>query len=104
MSSKASSSRWPEPACPSPRRPESAFRVSTSLRPSRVDWIFRRLQLVSAASYSLGHGTTDAQKTMGIIAILLFSTGQLGPEFYVPFWVVLAAHAALALGTFAGGW
>jgi PiT family inorganic phosphate transporter len=73
-------------------------------RPSRVDWVFRRMQLVSAAFYSLGHGTNDAQKTMGIIAILLYSSGHLGPEFYVPFWVVLAAHAALGLGTLAGGW
>jgi PiT family inorganic phosphate transporter len=73
-------------------------------RPSRVDGLFRRLQLLSAAAYSLGHGTNDAQKTMGIIAILLFSAGYLGPEFYVPFWVVLAAHAALGLGTLAGGW
>src|SRR5262245_48742043 len=73
-------------------------------RPSRVDGLFRRLQLVSAASYSLGHGTNDAQKTMGIIAILLFSSGYLGPEFYVPIWVILSAHAAIALGTFAGGW
>jgi len=73
-------------------------------RPSRVDGLFRRLQLVSAASYSLGHGTNDAQKTMGIIAILLFSSGYLGPEFYVPVWVILAAHAAIGLGTMAGGW
>ena len=72
--------------------------------PGRVDKVFRRGQLVSAAAYSLGHGTNDAQKTMGIVAILLFSTGHLGPEFYVPFWVVLAAHAALGLGTLAGGW
>ena len=72
--------------------------------PARVDGIFRKLQLVSAAFYSLGHGTNDAQKTMGIIAILLFSGGYLGGEFYVPFWVVLAAHAALGLGTLAGGW
>ncbi|HLC43141.1 MAG TPA: inorganic phosphate transporter [Methylomirabilota bacterium] len=72
--------------------------------PSRVDWLFRRLQLLSAAAYSLGHGTNDAQKTMGIIAILLFSAGYLGPEFYVPVWVILAAHAAIGLGTFAGGW
>jgi PiT family inorganic phosphate transporter len=77
------------------------FRNAT---PGRVDQIFRRGQLVSAAAYSLGHGTNDAQKTMGIIAVLLFATGHLGPEFYVPFWVVLAAHAALALGTMAGGW
>jgi PiT family inorganic phosphate transporter len=72
--------------------------------PGRVDKIFRRGQLVSAAAYSLGHGTNDAQKTMGIIAVLLFTTGHLGPEFYVPFWVVLAAHAAMGLGTMAGGW
>jgi len=72
--------------------------------PGRVDRFFRRGQLVSAAAYSLGHGTNDAQKTMGIIAVLLFTTGHLGPEFYVPFWVVLAAHAALGLGTMAGGW
>jgi PiT family inorganic phosphate transporter len=72
--------------------------------PGRVDRIFRRGQLLSAAAYSLGHGTNDAQKTMGIIAVLLFATGHLGPEFYVPFWVVMSAHAALALGTMAGGW
>src|SRR5688500_2732017 len=72
--------------------------------PGRVDKIFRRGQLISAAAYSLGHGTNDAQKTMGIIAVLLFTTGHLGPEFYVPFWVVLSAHAALGLGTLAGGW
>ena len=77
------------------------FRRAT---PGRVDWLFRRLQLVSAAAYSLGHGTNDAQKTMGIIAVLLFSTGHLGPEFYVPFWVILAAHAAIGLGTLTGGW
>src|SRR6266540_2998348 len=72
--------------------------------PGRVDKVFRRGQLLSAAAYSLGHGTNDAQKTMGIIAVLLFSTGYLGPDFYVPFWVVLAAHAALGLGTMTGGW
>jgi len=72
--------------------------------PGRVDKIFRRGQLLSAAAYSLGHGTNDAQKTMGIIAVLLFSTGHLGPEFYVPFWVILAAHLAMGLGTMAGGW
>jgi inorganic phosphate transporter, PiT family len=72
--------------------------------PGRVDRIFRRGQLLSAAAYSLGHGTNDAQKTMGIVAVLLFTTGHLGPNFYVPFWVIMAAHAALALGTMAGGW
>ncbi|MBI2528172.1 MAG: inorganic phosphate transporter [Candidatus Rokubacteria bacterium] len=78
--------------------------VVRRLRPSRVDGLFRRLQLVSAAFYSLGHGTNDAQKTMGIIAILLFTGGYLGPEFYVPFWVIMAAHMAIGLGTLAGGW
>jgi len=78
--------------------------VFRNARPARVDAVFRRAQLVSAAFYSLGHGTNDAQKTMGIIAILLFSGGYLGGEFYVPFWVVLSAHAALGLGTLAGGW
>src|SRR5206468_5781945 len=72
--------------------------------PGRIDRWFRRLQLLSAACYSLGHGTNDAQKTMGIIAGLLFASGYLGPEFFVPFWVVLAAHAAMGLGTLAGGW
>jgi len=66
--------------------------------------VFRRLQLVSAALYSLGHGSNDAQKTMGIIAVLLFSEGFLGPTFFVPFYVILMAHAAIALGTYAGGW
>ncbi|MBI4587258.1 MAG: inorganic phosphate transporter [Candidatus Rokubacteria bacterium] len=82
----------------------SVYWIFRRARPARVDGLFRRLQLLSAAAYSLGHGTNDAQKTMGIIAILLFSAGYLGPEFYVPFWVILAAHAAIGLGTFAGGW
>ncbi|MFQ5665445.1 MAG: anion permease [Candidatus Binatia bacterium] len=72
--------------------------------PARVDGTFRRLQLVSAALYSLGHGTNDAQKTMGIIAVLLFSSGYLGSTFYVPAWVILVCHAAIALGTTLGGW
>ena len=70
----------------------------------KINSWFRKLQLVSAASYSLGHGTNDAQKTMGIIAVLLFSAGYLGDEFYVPVWVILTAPAAIALGTLAGGW
>jgi len=65
---------------------------------------FRRLQLVSAALYSLGHGTNDAQKTMGIIAILLFSNGYLGSTFHIPFWIVLSCHFAIAMGTLLGGW
>ena len=68
------------------------------------DRIFRRLQLVSAAAYSLGHGGNDAQKTMGIIAVLLYSQGMLGGEFYVPFWVVISAQLAMGLGTLFGGW
>jgi PiT family inorganic phosphate transporter len=73
-------------------------------RPSATAGYFRRLQLLSAALYSLGHGTNDAQKTMGIVAILLFSNGYLGREFHVPTWVILTAHAAIAMGTLAGGW
>jgi len=72
--------------------------------PAKVDNWFRRGQLVSAALYSLGHGGNDAQKTMGIIAVLLYATGHLGGTFYVPLWVVLACHAAMALGTLSGGW
>src|SRR5213075_136501 len=72
--------------------------------PAQVDKTFRRGQLFSAAMYSLGHGGNDAQKTMGIIAVLLFSQGLLGNEFHVPLWVVLSCQAAMALGTLLGGW
>lgn len=72
--------------------------------PHKVDNWFRGLQLFSSAVFSLGHGGNDAQKTMGIIAILLFSTGHLGSEFYVPLWVVIAAYTSIALGTYLGGW
>ena len=72
--------------------------------PYGVDHLFRRVQLVSASAYALGHGGNDAQKTMGIIAVLLYSQGYLGGTFYVPFWVVLACQAAIAIGTLAGGW
>jgi len=83
--------------------------------PRRVDRVFRVLQLVSAAAYSLGHGTNDAQKTMGIIVALLVSSQALFVAFpvqafhitsadHVPTWVILSAHAAIALGTVAGGW
>jgi PiT family inorganic phosphate transporter len=71
--------------------------------PVRVDRYFRKLQLLSAAAYSFGHGTNDAQKTMGIIAGVLFTAGVLD-HFYIPFWVVLMAHTAIGLGTLAGGW
>src|SRR5437762_1133789 len=77
--------------------------IFRGFRPARVDAWFRRLQLLSAAAYSLGHGTNDAQKTMGIIAGLLFSAGYLR-EFSIPIWVILTAHAAIALGTLTGGW
>jgi PiT family inorganic phosphate transporter len=72
--------------------------------PFGVDRFFRRAQFVSASLYALGHGGNDAQKTMGIIAVLLYSQGHLGTQFYVPFWVVLTCQAAMALGTLAGGW
>jgi PiT family inorganic phosphate transporter len=81
------------------------FRRST---PAKVDGLFRRLQLVSAAAFSLGHGGNDAQKTMGIISALLVGAGYLklepNGELPVPLWVVLAAYTAISLGTLSGGW
>ncbi|HKB17148.1 MAG TPA: inorganic phosphate transporter, partial [Planctomycetota bacterium] len=75
--------------------------------PARVDRLFRRLQLISAAAFSLSHGSNDAQKTMGIIVLILYSnralTGHADPG-HVPLWVLLSCHAAIALGTAAGGW
>ena len=78
-----------------------AFRNQT---PFKVDHLFRKGQFISAACYSLGHGGNDAQKTMGIIASLIFSAGLLGEKFYIPLWVVLTCHGAIALGTLCGGW
>jgi len=78
--------------------------ASVRSTPFAVDRAFRILQFGSASLYSLGHGGNDAQKTMGIIAALLYSQGHLGAEFYVPFWVVLACQSAMALGTLMGGW
>jgi inorganic phosphate transporter, PiT family len=72
--------------------------------PLAVDNTFRTLQFVSASLYSLGHGGNDAQKTMGIIAVLLYSQGALGGEFHIPLWVILSCQAAMALGTLFGGW
>jgi PiT family inorganic phosphate transporter len=72
--------------------------------PFAVDRLFRSLQFVSASLYSLGHGGNDAQKTMGIIAVLLYSQGHLGSTFHVPFWVVIACQAMMGLGTLVGGW
>jgi PiT family inorganic phosphate transporter len=71
--------------------------------PLRLDRYFRKLQLLSAAAYSFAHGTNDAQKTMGIVAGTLFMAGYLN-HFYIPYWVVLMAHAAIGFGTLAGGW
>jgi PiT family inorganic phosphate transporter len=78
--------------------------ASVRSSPFAVVRAFRILQFVSASLYSLGHGGNDAQKTMGIIAVLLYSQGYLGSEFSVPFWVVLSCQAAMALGTLLGGW
>jgi PiT family inorganic phosphate transporter len=79
----------------------NVFRHSS---PLKVDNLFRRLQLVSAGLYSLGHGGNDAQKTMGIILAVLIAAGHLPPDADVPLWVVLCAHTAIALGTLSGGW
>jgi inorganic phosphate transporter, PiT family len=78
--------------------------IFVRVRPRTVGRTFRSLQFISASLYSLGHGGNDAQKTMGIIAVLLFSQGRLGGEFYVPFWVVISCQAAMGLGTLLGGW
>ncbi len=80
------------------------FRLLYKASPFKIDKVFRIGQLASAAMYSLGHGGNDAQKTMGIIASLLFSAGYLGPVFHIPLWIVLSCHAAIALGTMLGGW
>ena len=72
--------------------------------PSRIDRWFRRAQLASAAAYSLGHGGNDAQKTIGIIWVLLIAAGSLGPQEDVPAWVIVSCYVAIALGTFFGGW
>ena len=77
--------------------------IFRNFSPHRVDRWFRKLQLLSAAAYSLGHGTNDAQKTMGIIAGVLYTAGYLH-TFSIPFWVILAAHGAIGLGTLSGGW
>lgn len=81
----------------------STFWLFRRAAPARVDTLFRRLQLLSAALFSLMHGANDAQKTMGIITSVLVTGGYLS-TFEVPFWVVLAAHIAIGLGTLSGGW
>jgi PiT family inorganic phosphate transporter len=72
--------------------------------PAKMDNVFRKMQLFSAATYSLGHGMNDAQKTMGIIAMALYSKGLLGATFHIPFWVVILCYVVIALGTVSGGW
>lgn len=81
----------------------ATYWIFRGFAPMRVDGLFRRLQLLSAALYSLGHGANDAQKTMGIIAGALFAGGLIN-EFRIDLWVILSAHAAIALGTLSGGW
>ena len=81
----------------------AVYRLASKSTPSKVDHWFRKGQLVSAAAYSLGHGGNDAQKTMGIIAGLLYSAGYM-KTFDIPLWIVLSAHGAIALGTMSGGW
>jgi PiT family inorganic phosphate transporter len=78
--------------------------LSVRSTPFAVDRAFRVLQFVSASFYSLGHGGNDAQKTMGIIGVLLYSQGHLGADFAIPFWVVISCQAAMGLGTLMGGW
>lgn len=80
------------------------YRIFAKSAPGHVDHLFRKGQLISAAAYSLGHGGNDAQKTMGIIAGLLFSAGLLGGGFHIPLWVVISCNGAIALGTMFGGW
>ena len=78
--------------------------ICKKMNPFKVDKYFRKLQLVSSAAYSLGHGSNDAQKMMGIIFVALVSTGHLTVNDEIPLWVVLSCHAAIALGTLSGGW
>ena len=78
--------------------------ICKDMNPFSVDKYFRKLQLVSSAAYSLGHGSNDAQKMMGIIFVALVSTKHLTVNDDIPLWVVLACHAAIALGTLSGGW
>ncbi len=78
--------------------------IVRNMQPRKVDKHFRRLQLVSAALYSLSHGSNDAQKTIGIITVVLFTNGLLGETFYVPFYIVILSYSVIAFGTLVGGW
>jgi len=81
-----------------------AMNLSRHSNIAKTDKLFRKLQLFSAAVYSLGHGMNDAQKTMGIIAMALFSKGLLGNTFYIPIWVIITCYTMISLGTMFGGW
>jgi len=74
------------------------------VQPRRAEGVFKTLHLFSSAAYSISHGGNDAQKTMGIITVLLYSTGNLGGEFHIPTWVVISCYLAISLGTLSGGW
>lgn len=80
------------------------MRFFYNFTPSKIDSWFRHLQLASSAFISIGHGGNDAQKTMGVIAVLLFSSGMIGDKFYIPFWVIISCYLVIALGTLFGGW
>lgn len=81
-----------------------AMNLSRHSNLAKSDKVFRRLQLFSAAVYSMGHGMNDAQKTMGIIAMALFSKGLLGDTFHIPLWVIIACYTTISIGTMFGGW
>jgi PiT family inorganic phosphate transporter len=78
--------------------------LSQSFSPQKTNRFYRRLQLLSSAIYCMGHGSNDAQKTMGVIAMILFSHGMLGPTFFVPTWVIIACYLVISLGVMSGGW
>ncbi|MFH1056564.1 MAG: anion permease [Candidatus Micrarchaeota archaeon] len=80
------------------------LRLVKNQAPDKVNGYFKKLQLLSMSVYSLGHGTNDAQKTIGIITLLLFSGGFLGTQFYIPWWVIILSYTTIAIGTLAGGW
>ncbi|MBS3157912.1 inorganic phosphate transporter [Candidatus Woesearchaeota archaeon] len=80
------------------------YNLFRKANPRKVDKVSRVMQLVSSSAYSLNHGANDAQKTMGLITLVLFVNGYLGKEFYVPFWVILLSHFTIGLGTLIGGW
>ncbi len=80
------------------------YNIFKKVTPLKVDKNFRFLQLISSSAYSLNHGANDAQKTIGLITLVLFVNGFLGKEFYVPFWVILISHITIGLGTLIGGW